>query len=197
MRINKQYIIFIIVFILLIISIIYRVKNPFVQEEVDTLTYTGTKTVKISLGQNKNKTGQSQSDTLVSRFLNRSEFSGEIVNDLFSFYNSSDYLKGKTEIWGPDGEITQEERINDEDIEDDPISKISKDLLSYKFYGTYKSQETRAIFLVKDKLVLVASIGDRIEGKYLIEELRDNYIRLKALDLNETIHIDMREFNNE
>ncbi len=190
MKINKQYIIFIIVFILLIISIIYRVKNPFVQEEISTLTYTGEKTAIINLV-------PSQAGTLMSGFLNRSEFSGEIVNDLFSLYNGFNDFKGKTEIWGPDGTFTQEQGINDEGIIDDPVTKISKDLLSYKFYGTYKSQGTRAIFLVRDKLVLVASVGDRIEGKYLIEELKDNYIRIKALDLNETIHIDMREFNNE
>ncbi|MCK5542486.1 MAG: hypothetical protein KAI40_07310 [Desulfobacterales bacterium] len=197
MKLNKQYIVFIIVFILLIISIMYRVKNPFMQEEVDTLTYTGKKSDKISLGQNRSKTGDSQFYSLVSRFLNRSEVSGEIANDLFSLYNSSDYLKGKADITGTNGESIQEERINDEGIEECPVSKTSKALLSYKFYGTYKSQGTRAIFLVKDKLVLVARVGDRIDGKYLIEELQDNYIRLKALDLNETIHIDMREFNNE
>ena len=190
MKINKQYIVFIIVFILLIISIIYRVKNPFVQKEVSTLTYTGERTSAIKLV-------PSQAGTLMSKFLSRPEFSGEIVTDLFSLYNGFNDFKGKTEIWGPDGTITQGQGINDDDIIDDPVAKISKALLSYKFYGTYKSQGTRAIFLVKDKLVLVASVGDRIEGKYLIEELQDNYIRLKALDLNETIHIDMREVNNE
>jgi hypothetical protein len=197
MKLNKQYVIFIIVFSLLIISIIYRIQNPFIQKEVDVLTYTGKKTDKINLGKNRSKTGEGQFSKLASRFLNRSEFSGEIVNDLFSLKNNSGGFNGGMENMGQKRGITQEKIGYDEDIEVDPIKKISKSLLSYKFYGSYKSQETRAIFLVKDKLVLVASVGDRIEGKYLIEELQDNYIRIKALDLNETIHIDMREFNND
>ncbi|MCK5099635.1 MAG: hypothetical protein KAR45_16115 [Desulfobacteraceae bacterium] len=197
MKFNRQYIIFFIVFILLIISVIYRVNNPFIQEEVDTLTYTGKKQDVISLEHNRKEPGQMQSDTLVSKFLNRSKFSGEIIKDLFSLYHSSGDLKEKMDMEVPIGKITQEESILDKEFIDDPVLKISKDLLSYRFCGTYKSEGQRAVFLLRDKLVLVASAGDRIYGKYLIEEIQDNYIRIKALDLNETIHIDMREFNNE
>ena len=197
MKFNKQYIIFIVVFILLIISVIYRVKNPFIQEEVDTLTYTGKVKGESSLEYNRNKPMQSQPDTLVSRFLNKSEFSGKIIKDLFSLYHSPEDLQKKIEIESPVEKITQEEIIEYVEIKDDPVSKISKDLLSYRFCGTYKSEGRRSVFLVRNKQVLVASTGDRIYGKYLIEEIQDNYIRIKALDLNETIHIDMREFNNE
>ena len=197
MKLNKQYIIFIIVFILLIIAIIYRVKNPFIQKEVDILTYTGEKKSKINLKQNKRQTGQRQSDTIVSRFLNRSEFSGESIKDLFSLYKNPEDLQEKREIEGQMGKTIQDKRMINEDGGDDFVSEIIKDLISYRFYGTYKSEDKRAIFLVRNKLVLVASIGDRIDGKYLIEDIQDNYIRLKALDLNEIIHIDIREFNNE
>ena len=197
MKFNRQYIIFIIVFILLIISIIYRVKNPFIQEEVETLTYTGKAKKEINLKYNKSKPKQRQPDTLVSRFLNKSEFSGEIIKDLFSLYHSPEDLQEEIEIEISVEKITQEEIVEYVVIKDDPVSSISKDLLSYRFCGTYKSEGRRSIFLVRDKQVLVASTGDRIYGKYLIEEIQDNYIRIKALDLNETIHIDMREFNNE
>jgi len=197
MKLNKQYIVFAIVFVLLIIAIIYRIKNPFIQKEVDTLTYTGKKTGEISLGKSRSSAGDSQLSKLASRFLNRPQFSGEIATDLFSLYINTDGFPGEAKNMGRNGEYIQEEGAFGDDIEKDSVAKISKDLLSYKLYGSYKSQGKRAIFLVKDKLVLVASVGDRIEGKYLIEELQDNYIRLKALDLNETIHIDMREFNNE
>jgi hypothetical protein len=197
MKLNKQYIIFIIVFILLVTSIVYRVKNPFVQKEVDALTYTGKKKGEINIKQNKRRAGQKQSGDIVSKFLNRPEFSGESIKDLFSLYRDTKDLRGRTEMKGPMGKIIQGKRIMDKDGSDDPIAKIIKDLLSYKFYGTYKCEGSRAIFLVRDKMVLVASTGDCIDGKYLIEEMQDNYIRLKALDLNETIHIDMKEFNNE
>ena len=70
-------------------------------------------------------------------------------------------------------------------------------MASYTLYGIYKSENTKAVFLAKNKLILVARTGDRLDGKYLIDDIQDNHIKIRALDLNETIHFDMREFNNE
>ncbi len=197
MRKNKQYIIFVFVLILLIISVVYRVKNPFIQNKVKTLTYTGKKNKEINFDHNSSKIMQTESGSILSRFLNRSELSGEINKDLFSLYKNSGKLNENAGIKNSTGKITQARRNIAEGKGDDNVSKVIKDILRYRFYGSYKSENKRAVFLVKEKLVLVASTGDRIDGKYLIKEIQDNYIQLKALDINETIHIDMREFNNE
>ena len=193
MKVNKKIIIFIIVFIVLIISILYRVMNPFVQPKVDKLTFTGKKNSKTSIvkqvtEQNRPK----ESQTLVSQYLNKPKVSGKVYKDLFSTYSPPQ----KKKI-----EIPMEENIQSEEIikivKKDPVSEIKEYIASYRLYGIYKSKDTKAVFLEKDKLVLVARIGDRLDGKYLIDDIQDDYITIKALDLNETIHLDMREFNDE
>ncbi len=70
-------------------------------------------------------------------------------------------------------------------------------ITSYKLYGSYQQNGTRAVFLSKNKLVLVAKIGDRINGKYLINDINNQQIMIKALDINKTFHLDLREFKNE
>ena len=193
MKLNKKYIIFVIVFMLLIISIIYRVLNPFVQPRVDKLTFTGNKSNKIIKAENTmEQTRQGRSQPLVSKYLNRSKTSEKVYKDLFSIYrppqkNKIKVLKNKN--------IKAQKTIDI--IKKDPVSEIKEYIASYTLYGIYKSEDIKAVFLAKNKMVLVARTGDRLDGKYLIDDIQDNYIKIKALDLNETIHFDMREFNDE
>jgi len=197
MRLDKKQILFIIVFILLIISIVYRVLNPFVQPRVDKLTFTGEKisktgSVEYKIDQNQH----SEPQTLVSKFLNKPENSGKVYNDLFSMYRDPQKLSEKNEV-----DALDNKDIQDQDalgmIQQGSVLEAKEYIASYRFYGAYKSEGKKAVFLSKNKLVLVARIGDRLDGKYLIEDIQDNYVKIKALELNETIHLDMREFNNE
>jgi hypothetical protein len=193
MNLDKKQIIFIIVFMLLIISIIYRVLNPFVQPRVDKLTFTGNKNNKISKPDDTIKARrQNKPQALVLKFLNKSDISGKVYKDLFSIYRPPQ----KEKIKVPVKKDIQPEKII-EIVKKDPVLEAREYIASYALYGTYKSKDKKAVFLSKNKLVLVARIGDRLDGKYLIEDIQDNYIKIKALDLNETIHLDMREFNND
>lgn len=70
-------------------------------------------------------------------------------------------------------------------------------LTEYQFYGSYEVGGTRAVFLGKNKMVVVARAGDRIEGKYLINKIEANEIKIKALDINKTFRIDVEEFRND
>ena len=178
---------------LLIISIIYRVLNPFVQPKVDKLTFTGNKNTKISKVEDSiEQSRQSKSQTLALRFLNKPKVSGKVYKDLFSIYRPPQKKKIKMPV-----KIDIQTQKMVEIVEKDPVLEAKEYIASYTLYGTYKSEDTKAVFLAKNKLVLVARTGDRLDGKYLIDDIQDNYIRIKALDLNEIIHLDMREFNNE
>ncbi len=193
MKLNKKYIIFVIVFMLLIISIIYRVLNPFVQPRVDKLTFTGNKSNKIIKAENTmEQTRQGRSQTLVSKYLNRPKTSEKVYKDLFSIYRPPQKKKLKMSI----KKDIQDQKVV-ETVKKDPVSEIKEYISSYTLYGIYKSEDTKAVFLSKNKLVLVARTGDRLDGKYLIDDIQENHITIKALDLNETIHFDMREFNDE
>ncbi len=204
MKLSKKHIILILSVFLLIISIIYRVLNPFEQQKVDKLTFTGKKFSKTDIPAEKSlkpekklqsKT-QHQPQTLVARFLNKPKISATIYKDLFSTYMPPSKQVAVKKAYIPvDKDIQTSQMTNI--IKKDPIQEIKEYLCSYRVYGTYKSENTKAVFLSKNKLVLCAKIGDRLDGKYLIDDIQDNYITIKALALNETIHLDMREFNNE
>ena len=204
MKLSKKHIILILSVFLLIISIIYRVLNPFEQQKVDKLTFTGKKISKTDIVAEKSlipeKKSQSQTQhqpqTLVSKFLNKPEISAKIYKDLFSIYKPPSKQVAVKKVYIPvDKDIQTRQMTNI--IKKDSVQEIKEYLCSYRVYGTYKSENTKAVFLSKNKLVLCAKIGDRLDGKYLIDDIQDNYITIKALALNETIHLDMREFNNE
>ena len=186
MKLNKKLIIFLIVFLLLIISIIYRLSNPFMQARTDTLTFTGKKNITVSHSADKGLNKEKQ--TLVSRFLNKPKISGKIYKDLFSLHKPSQTIGVKKENLVPAAVATSGEN---------PLLEAKDYIASYTFYGTFESEGTTSVFLAKDKMVLVARTGDLLDGKYLIEEIKGNHIKFKVLDVNETIQLDIGEFNNE
>ncbi len=187
MKIDRQVMVFIIALTLLIVSIIYRVKHPFIQKEVDHLTFSAVKTRNRMDIKEENR-HIIIPNKLISRYLSGSVIQGDTTNDLFSMTGGENIQKADNKK-----KDIREKHFNNSH----PGAEIIKDLLNYRFCGTYKSKDKRAVFLVNDKSVLVASVGDRIDGKYLIQEIKDNYIRLKAMDIGEIIHIDMRQFNND
>jgi hypothetical protein len=206
MKFDKKHVVFTIVCILLIVSVIYRVQNPFEQKRVDRLTFTGTNTDprqarKGPATNEKENQDVKSSQDLVSRFLNKAQFldthgfSDKAGKDLFARYRLPQ-KRAKKKILVPDKKKTQQENLADV-IKKDPVQEVRQYLTSYSVYGSYTGGGRTSVFLAKNKQVLVAGIGDRIDGKYLIEDIQENSIRIRAIDLNETIQLDMREFNNE
>ena len=196
MKLSKKHIIFIIAVFFLIVSIIYRVLNPFVQPEVNTLTFTGDKDLKTSKAEHAGlKAEKLELQTPVLKFLNKPKVSAKVYKDLFSTYKPPNMLaKKKKNSVHLDEKVQKGQKF---EIKKESIQEVKEYISSYRVYGTYKDKNTKAVFLAKNRLVLVAKIGDRLDGKYLINDIQDNYIGIKALELNETIHLDMREFNNE
>lgn len=189
MKPDKKSIIFILVLILLVISIVYRVQHPFVQKRVDSLTYTQEHPADKSMVEKKiGPSGPTEDGSVAAKFLNKPRISGKVSKDLFSISLPPRKTEEKIDIQALPAK---------ESVQNDPLSEAKAYLASYKIDGTYESENTKAVFLSKDKLVLVAKVGDRLDGKYLIEDIQKDRVRIKALDLNEIINLDLREFNNE
>lgn len=199
MKNNRRHLVLFIALLLLAATVGYRLMNPFVQPEVKQLTYTG-KQQTIS-GKQENgpvKTSKlTPVEDTVSWFLNKPDLTAKVHQDLFAAYQPPLPKSPPQEENLTAENDTPDDMSPLDAIKEDPIQKAKEYVASYKFYGSYKSRTTRAIFLARDKLVLVAKKGDRLNGKFQIDDIQDNHIRIKALDLNETIHLDMREFNNE
>ena len=191
MRFTRKNIIFLAAACLLLISLIYRLMNPYVQPRVDTLTYN---TGKVDDSKNlKEEPGDDRTVVAgLSGPFKGKAISEKVYKDLFSLY--------KPPQTAGQGKKDRQLKITPPPVAPvtkDPLLAVKEYIASYKFYGSYDSAGKKAIFLAKNKLVLVARTGDRIDGKYEIVDIQEDFIRIKAVDLNQTIEIKIREFNDD
>lgn len=193
MKTGKKNIVFAAALGLFILSIIYRLMNPYVQPRVARLTYTGSGHSSEKIGSEKivKVKGPARKTAKPSETGGEAKTSRRVHKDLFSVYKPPKQVEKDNILKTPKpGQSVQT-------VGKDPLGEIKEYIASYKFYGTYTSGEQKAVFLAKNKLVLVARTGDRIDGKYEIDDIQEDFIRIKALELNETIDINIREFNND
>ena len=179
--------------VLLALTVVYRIMNPYTQDRVQNLTFTNGKGALERGDTSERMTNREPSDSIASRWLNRPRQSGKIVNNLFPSIEKKEEKREEEMVTI----IEPVELPVEIKVAYDPVQRAKEHIASFTFLGTYQSGGKRAIFMGKDKLVLVARVGDRIGGNYLLEEITDSSVRIKALDINETIHLDIREFNNE
>ncbi len=191
------------VVVLLALTVVYRIMNPYTQERVGTLTFKNGGGARVRVDKSVKSsnamvsTNREQPDSMVSRWVNRPSLSGKIVNDLFASMDKKEKTDETDETVTIIETVESVELPVEIQVAYDPLQIAKEHISSFTFLGTYKSEGKRAIFMGKDKLVLVVRAGDRIDGNYLVEEITDVSIRIKALDINETIHLDIRDFNNE
>ncbi len=198
---GKRKLLFVVVLVLFAMILFYRFQNPYVQEEVDQLTYG--RGSDISAEKFKSRVGAdtgAQKKALdfsgrAAVFFEKKEVKRGVQKDLFSIYSPP--VKRKKVNTVKIRPQQKEASVTESENKANLIRNAREYLTSYRMYGSYKNNGTKAIFLGRDKQVLVARVGDRLDGKYLIDEIDNNKIRIKALDLNETIHLDMQEFKDD
>jgi len=202
---RKQKILFCITLLVLILAVGYRIMHPYVPPRVTQLTYAGNNSITTeAIYPLEKKTGELKetsvySNTLFEQFFNQPFYSGDVVSDIFAGYVGGEELtNGPQKI--DQGLADGAERKPPVDPVPPPLDRLKKTvnyLLSFTFLGKFQRGEEKAIFLSRNNLVLVARIGDRINGKYLIEAIEEDSITIKALDINETLHLEMRLFNDK
>lgn len=190
MKIRRKNMIFFLAVGLLILSIVYRLQNPYVQPRVAQLTYTGSAQPSANMKDFLAKKPESSVDPgELSGSFKRVKTSPRVYQDLFALYLPVQTDQKENAAVTPSGPSDA--------VEKDPMGQVRDYITSYRYYGSYRRGDKKAVFLAKDKLVLVAGKGDRIDGKYLIDEIQDDFIRIKALKLNKTIDIHILEFNDD
>lgn len=133
-------------------------------------------------------------DDVFVRYFNRQPFSGDVTRDIF--LRKADRVVKVPKTVSPPEEKKKSESIKKE-LKPDPRQEAIDYISSLRFLGYYESGSDKAIFFSREKLVIVARKGDRLNDKYLLEEITDKAIRINALDINEIIHLDIKEFHNE
>jgi hypothetical protein len=188
---DRKKIILIIALCVFAVSLIYRITNPYKQERVAKLTYTG-QHFQIP-GENQTQQGKASSpeEHLVNLdlFLNPPGHSRNVSSNIFSDQKTIPAVNEHIDVEKPDGalpeEITQ--------TAPDKRKQVEDDLSQFKSFGYLETDGERTLFLERGKQIMVIRKGDRIDGKYIVKDITQKELTLTALSINEDIHIDLSE----
>ncbi|WDP90745.1 MAG: hypothetical protein HUN04_13980 [Desulfobacter sp.] len=202
MKLEKKHIILASAVLVLIIVLVYRMLNPFKQQEVYILTYgadTGSVTQKNktdSVGLSDKKNENIGFAKAVDRYFTENKHSGVAHKNLFAAGAKFVEKQSVPPLKKPVKKVVSPV-VKPPEIQKDPVQEAKANLTKYQFYGSYEVGGTRAVFLGKNKMILVARAGDRIDGKYLIDKIDAKEIKIQALDINKTFQLDLKEFRNQ
>jgi len=172
--------------VIFVISIVYRIMNPFKQEKVTVLKYTGSheqKTARKSIP-TKTKKKASSSYVMLDFFITPPKHSDKVIKNIF-FKNKP--AKKKNLI---DSKYNRKTEVS---TVEDPVEKIKKDLSKFRIFGLHESGDEIVLFLERGKQILLIHKGDRIDGKYLVEKITKKLVTLSADNIDEELHIDFGE----
>ncbi|MBU0993993.1 MAG: hypothetical protein KJ737_15975 [Proteobacteria bacterium] len=180
--------------IIFMITLAYRLNHPFKQATVAELTYSGEKnkrviTMKIPSAEDEDLK-ISHTRVMISDFLNPPSHSGAVIKNLF--FDEKKTVPTNEKI--PAEPLPMVEAEDTEPYVPDKMAIVDEELGRFTVLGSYESKGEKAIFLQRGKETLVIRVGDRIDGKYRVQEITGRSIRLLAETLNETVYIDMGEF---
>jgi hypothetical protein len=193
MTMDKKQILFVVALILLVVSIGYRAMNPFEQARVETLTYTGEKSLSTRSGiLNESRTKPHTVHDTVSRFIDPPLVSATVHQDLFAKYQPPRP--------SPSPETSPEPPLDAPPVEDpdqerrELIQEAEREISEYRIFGIFEHENDLFVFLTKGKQVIVAGKGDLLEDKYRIHEIEKTHIKIMAVKINEPIQLDMSDF---
>ena len=189
---NKKKLLTVLLFVLAAL-LVYRLMNPFRQDRVDQLTYTGQ-----GAGERRQVNSQGspmvqpqEADFLLGLLQHPPQRSGRVVTP--GFWGSDDL--------SPNGESAPSETAVDSDAAADSINatldpalQVKQDLGQFRIFGFFKSRGELALFMERGKEILVVRKGDRIDGVYLVEDITPHVLIIRAENIDEAVHIDLGEF---
>lgn len=197
----------------LVAAVGYRVMHPYKQPRVARLTYgpdtapasgvlfpvpgmkAREKDFPIDRKRKEAAADEAFHDETYERFLDQPVVSGDVRKDLFAL-SGQKTAEERSEKIPPEQTATQQKKRSAPPVRD-PVAEVIRHLTRYTLMGDFETGGERAVFLSKGNQVLVARVGDRINGRYRVDAIEENTITIYAMDINETIHLDTREFNHE
>jgi len=172
--------------VIFVISLAYRIMNPFKQEKVTVLRYTEShaqKTTPKSIPA-KAKKKSSSSYVMLDLFTNPPKHSDKVIKNIFF---KKKPVEKKTLIDTKHNMATKVLTV------EDPVEKIKKDLSKFRIFGSHESGDKIVLFLERGKQIIVIRKGDRIDGKYLVEKITKQLVTISADNIDEKLHIDLGE----
>jgi len=194
---NRKKKILLVLGVIFTITLIYRIYHPFKQAEVATLTFTGKKTPLVAAKSEKTPDDKQQRIKNVIRLdllATPPSYSRTVQKNIFfqAILPKADLPK-KKKTEKPKNRVVKA-TPTPAPPRKNPAEQVKQELSSYKIFGTYRQGNENAVFLEKGKQIIVIHKGDKIEGKYRVQEITDQQITLYAEQFNEIVHLDMSDF---
>lgn len=181
-----------------LISVTYRILNPFVQPTVKELPHGGG--VSGALHGVKGKEDQSLK-IFTELFLTPALSSSGVINNLFLYTPSP--LENLAANPVPEQKSSESEEAAREKLASEiqeekkgsTLAGIVSELMNLKVLGLCKKANNLSFFIKDGDSLVVVSKGSRIKGLYPVTELTQDYILIRIPQFNEDVRINLKDFN--
>jgi hypothetical protein len=76
----------------------------------------------------------------------------------------------------------------------DPLLRLREELARFRVFGSWEDAQGMAVFLERDREILLVRRGDLIDGRFRVEQIDRRRMVLRAEQEKETVQIDLDDF---
>lgn len=181
--------------LILAASIGYRVTHPFKQQRVEELTFKGDKNIRriVKTPNTKSDSPAGTPDIVMLNLLeNPPRHSGKITHNIF--FPKLSVHENDTAAPKPSNEIKPLQNNQGGGI--DTLQKHAPELSGCNVFGMYETENDKVVFIERGKDILALREGDIIDGKFLVEQINEQGLRLTSTQSDKPIIINMDELEN-
>jgi hypothetical protein len=170
--------------VVLLVVLIYRLFTPYRQPTVAELTHTGRPAAAPAAAKPENGRATDPATAVVklSVYLSPPENLSQVRRDPFTMV-----------AMAPETPPAPAQRPP----EAGPEERLRRDMQRFQVFGNLQRGQEKAIFLQRGKQVLVVRKGDRIDGRYLIEDLAEDSITVSAEGLESPVEVPLESLAPE
>ncbi len=175
-----------------VLSLCYRLLNPYEQKRVKALTFSGER-APVPRVKKPTKNFDLPSDELSIRLdllSERGTHNGKVQKNLF-FKKATVPFKEKAVDQKKAPPPQTKSSISP--IENKRI-QVQQELSRFKTFGFLEHGQEKTLFLERGKDILIIRKGDKIDGKYEVKEISEKELTIRAEEINEDVHIDISAF---
>ncbi len=192
MYMDKKQKILMVLAALFIVSLIYRIMNPYKQETVDRLTYTSGKPSVISKKIYKEPGKSSDFDLLLEPLLNPRHQQTSVFRNIFEKNAARDAISSiPAKAASP---LQTQEEKNATAQQEQEKNDMNQGLDQFSVFGSCESNGRKYIFLERSKDIFIVRNGDIIDGQYRIENISDTALTIRSEKQGQSVTIDISDF---
>jgi hypothetical protein len=172
--------------ILLGLSLAYRIFHPFQQKEVASLKYRNGVQGQTSRKIPENRTNPHRAPSVKLSLLEKpAQRSRDVLRN--PFFEEKPVAPAKQLDPTPNRSEPEPARP----APPDPMETVNRELGQMKVFGYYEGPGDTKLFIERGREILVLSEGDKIDGKYLVKEIGNTRVTLRAEHIGQDVHIDL------